>query len=172
MMNTMKRVTLIALLTLVASAGTLAPAQAQVFNQRNDRYNNRVDDLRDRVQDYLNRVDREADLFARALDRDLDDSRLNNGNREDNLNQLARDIRQYARNARNNFDRRQPVRSDVQRLLDATDRMDNFMRRTRVNFSRTTLDNWSALRNDMQKLRDYADRANRYNNGRGYDWWR
>jgi hypothetical protein len=171
MMNMMKRVTLIALLTLVAGAGTLSPAQAQFSGQRNNRQD-RVDDLRDRIQDYLNRVDRESDLFARSLDRDLDDSRLNNGNREDNLNQLAKDIRQYARNAKNNFDRRQSARSDVQRLLDATDRMDTFMRRTRINFSRTTLDNWNALRNDMQKLRDYSDRANRYNNGRGSDWWR
>lgn len=171
MMNTMKRVTVIALLTLVASAGALAPAQAQFLSQRNNNRYDRVDDLRDRVQDYLNRVDRESDLFARSLDRDLDDSRLNNGNREDNLNQLAKDIRQYARNAKNNFDRRQSARSDVQQLLDATDRMDTFMRRTRLNLSRTTLDNWSALRNDMQKLRDYADRANRNNNSRGYSWW-
>jgi DNA repair exonuclease SbcCD ATPase subunit len=171
MMNTMKRVTLIALLTLVASASTLSPAQAQFNRPNNNRYE-RADDLRDRIQDYLNRVDRQADLFARGMDRDMDSSRLDGKNREDTINQLAKEIRQYARNARNNFDRGQSARSDVQRLLEATDRMDTFMRRTRINLSRTTVDNWTALRNDMQKLRDFADRANRSNNGRNNTWWR
>ncbi|HEY9605909.1 MAG TPA: hypothetical protein V6C85_30160 [Allocoleopsis sp.] len=172
MMNTMKKVTLVALLVAVASAGSMAQANAQIWN--NNRNNNRVDNIRNEFQDYLNRISQEADSFASGIDRDLDRSRLNNKNAEDQINQLAKDIKRYARNAKNNFDRQRPVRDDVQQLLDASDRMDAFLRRTRISLSRDTERSWSDLRNDTNRLRTAADRANQYNNGRGYNngWWR
>lgn len=171
MMNMMKKVTLVALLVAVASAGSMAQANAQLI--RDNRNNNRVDNIRNEFQDNLNRISQEADSFASGIDRDLDRSRLNNKNTEDNLNQLAKDIKRYAKNAKNNFDRQRPVRDDVQQLLDASDRMDAFLRRTRISLSRDTQRSWSDLRNDTNRLRTTADRANQYNNGRGNNgWWR
>jgi len=172
MMNTMRRVTLVALLVAVASASSIPQAEAQIFGPNRGR-NDRVENIREEFQDYLDRIDREADQFSRALDYDLDRSRLNDKNREDEVNRLAQDIRRYARTAKNKFDRRQKIGDDVRQLIDATNRMDGFLRRTRISFSRDTQRYWTDLSRDIDRLRSVADRANRYNNnGRSYEWWR
>lgn len=171
MMNTMRRVTLVALLVAVASASSIAQANAQFNNRdRNDR-NDRIDNVRDQVQDYLDEVYRDADRFTANLDRDLDQSRLNNRKTEDEINRLAQDIRRYARNAKNKFDRQQQARDDVRQLVDSIDRMDSFLRRTRISLSRETQRSWSDLRSDTDRLRNVADRIDRNSNSRN-GWWR
>lgn len=171
MMNTMRRVTLVALLVAVASASSIAQANAQFNNRDRDDRNDRIDNVRDQVQDYLDEVYRDADRFTANLDRDLDQSRLNNRKAEDEINRLAQDIRRYARNAKTKFDRQQKARDDVRQLVDSIDRMDSLLRRTRISLSRETQRSWSDLRSDTDRLRNVTDRIDRNSNS-GYRWWR
>lgn len=156
-MNMMKRVSVIALLVTLTSGSLMTQAQAQIF--RNDR--DRTDDVRDDFEDTLNDIKNDADRFVRSLDRSLDRSRLDGGRREDNLNAIAKELRDQAKRVRDRFRSRNLQRGDVQRLLDLGRRMDNAMRSTRRNLSGDVRRDWATLRNNLSRL-ERNNRTDRY----------
>ena len=157
MMNMMKRVGVIALLVTLTGGSLITEAQAQIF--RNDR--DRRDDVRDDFEDTLNDIKDDADQFVRSLDRALDRGPLDGSRREDNLNAIAKDLRDQAKRTRDRFRDRNLQRGDVQRLLDLGRRMDNAMRNTRRNLSGDVRRDWQALRNDLSRL-ERNNRTDRY----------
>lgn len=148
MMNMMKRVGVIALLVTLTGGSLITEAQAQIF--RNDR--DRRDDVRDDFEDTLRDIKDDADRFVRSLDRSLDRSRLDGGRREDNLNAIAKELRDQAKRVRDRVKDRNLQRGDVQRLLDLGRRMDNAMRNTRRNLSGDARSDWARLRNSLSRL--------------------
>lgn len=150
MMNMMKRVSVIALLVTLTSGSLVTQAQAQWGGQRNDR--ERRDDVRNDFEDTLNDIRDDADQFVRSLDRSLDRSRLDGGRREDQLNAIAKELRDQAKRVRDRYRSRNLQRGDVQRLLDLGRRMDSAMRSTRRNLSGDVRRDWAALRNALSRL--------------------
>jgi hypothetical protein len=159
MMNMMKRVSVIALLVTLTSGSLVTQAQAQWGGQRNDR--DRRDDVRDDFEDTLNDIKDDADQFVRSLDRTLDRSPIDGSRREDNLNAIAKELRDQAKRVRDRFRSRNLQRGDVQRLLDLGRRMDTAMRSTRRNLSGDVRRDWSALRNALSRL-ERNNRTDRY----------
>ena len=158
-MNMIKRVSLMALLVVVASGSTVSQAQAQ-FYPRNDRYQR--DDVRNELGNLLNDIKNQSDRFARELDRALDRSRLNNREREDRLNDLAKDLKDQAKRVRDRFNNRNLQRGDIQQLVDLGNRMDVAMRSTRQISNGDIRYEWAQLRNNLSQLSRNGYTYNRY----------
>lgn len=160
MMNMMKRVSVIALLVTVTSGSLITQAQAQIWGPRNDR--DRRDDVRDDFGNLLDNIKDESNDFVRSLDRSLDRGRLDGSRREDNLNAIAKELRDQAKRVRDRFRSRNLQRSDVQRLVDLGRRMETAMRSTRGNLNGDARSDWARLRNDLNKLDRNGSGYNRY----------
>ena len=172
-MKMIKRVILTTL--LLAFAGNCMSAQAQLRPRPNDRL--QPGQFRQNFDELLSRIQRESSTFSRSLDAALDQSRLDNTNREDNINQLARDIRDNATLIRDRFRSRQVIRDDVQTLLTKARRMDTLMQRFPRRSDRDGQSrlrdaqrDWTELRTDLIELEnmfnknDRLDRFNRFDN--------
>ncbi|HAJ61287.1 MAG TPA: hypothetical protein DCP31_20180 [Cyanobacteria bacterium UBA8543] len=148
-MNMMKRVSVIALLVTLTSGSLITQAQAQFF-PRDDR--DRRDDVRDDLEDTLRDIKDDADRFVRSLDRSLDRSRIDGSRREDDLNGIAKELRDQAKRARDRVKSRNLQRGDIQRLLDLGRRMQTAMRNTRRNLSNDARSDWRELSNSLSRL--------------------
>ncbi|MBD0302123.1 MAG: hypothetical protein ICV85_08045 [Tolypothrix sp. T3-bin4] len=159
-----KRVILTTL--LLAFAGNCMSAQAQLRPRPNDRL--QPGQLRQNFDELLSRIQRESSTFSRSLDAALDQSRLDNTNREDNINQLARDIRDNATLIRDRFRSRQVIRDDVQTLLTKARRMDTLMQRFPRSSDRDgqrrlrdAQRDWTELRTDLIELENMFNKNDR-----------
>lgn len=124
---------------ILALAGVSQTAQAQ-RPYRNDRA----------VRQILNRIDNGTTQFRSSLDAALDRSRLDGTRREDNINQFVLDFNDAVARLRTSFNNRTETSADVQNVLDIATRIDNFMRRNRLNA--TVQNDWIALRSDLNQL--------------------
>jgi hypothetical protein len=124
---------------ILAVAGVSMTAQAQ-RPYRNDRA----------VRQILNRIDNRTTQFRSSLDAALDRSRLDGTRREDNINQFVQDFDQSIARLRERFNNRSETTADVQEVLNAATRIDNFMRRNRLNAD--VQNNWIAVRSDVGQL--------------------
>lgn len=138
--------------------------------RRNDDYY-RYD--RERLRSSARRVDDLSRQFERDLDRALDRSRINGTNREDRINDIARDFRNAAANFKDRLgDARNPNRSssEARSLLQLGSRIDGLMYRFRLD-SRTASD-WSQIRQELRFISDaYGFRGN-FGYGRNDDYGR
>ena len=181
----------------VALATSLAPAsagaqtiwdrirdRAEQDRQRDDdwRRNRRGDDDRygrhGRMSDYERRQlrdlarridDRSGDL-QRDVDRLLDNSRYNGSNREDRINNEARDLRNAAsrfRNVAGDSDRLDRSRDEARNLLNEASRFSRMLGRLRLD-GRTAND-WNQIRSDLRTVANIYNL--RFNDDRGYDIW-
>ena len=174
----------------VALATFLAPASASAqsiwdrIRDRAEQERNRDDDWRrddrnrrgGRISDYERRQlrdlgrridDRSRDL-QRDVDRLLDNSRYNGSNREDRINDEARDLRQAAQRFRNvagDSDDLYRSRDEASRLLQQASQMSRMLGRARLD-SRTASD-WNQLRSDLRTVANIYNL--RFNDDRGYD---
>ncbi|HTK37057.1 MAG TPA: hypothetical protein VL325_01075, partial [Pyrinomonadaceae bacterium] len=85
----------------------------------------------------------------------LDRSRLNNSNREDWLNQRARDLERATNELSRNFDRRaawNDSRDEVRRCLNIASDIDRNVRNYR--FRPVTERNWRNVRSELNTLAD------------------
>ncbi len=142
---------------------------------RNNRRGGRMSDYeRRQLRELARRIeDRSRDL-QRDVDHLLDNSRINGSNREDRINNEARDLREAAQRFRNvagDSDYLQGSRDEAGRLLQEASRFSRMLSRVRLD-SRTASD-WNQIRSD---LRGVANIYNlRFNDDRGYngdDDWR
>lgn len=118
------------------------------------------------VETLLRRVETKSDTFRTSLDRALDRSRLDNTNREDNINEFVRDFENATDELRRKFDGRTSVDADVSSVLVRAARIDDFMRRSLRN-NRPAQNNWTSLRTDLNLLANYYSLAFNLDNRRG-----
>jgi len=104
----------------------------------------------------IRRVEERSDRFVRLFDESLDRSRLNNSEREDRLNERARDLEAAIDALRSDFDRTDRYRdtqSQVSRVLDAAQGINNVVRRRRLDAN--TERQWSLVRTELNTLANY-----------------
>lgn len=145
--------------------------------RRNDRgrRDGRVNDYeRRQLRDLARRIDDRSRDLQRDIDRLLDNSRYNGSNREDRVNDEARDLREAAQRFRNvagDNDDLYRSRDEASRLLQQASQVSRVLGRTRMD-SRTSSD-WNQLRNDLHTVANIY--GLRFNEGGGYnnnDDWR
>ncbi|MFL6334644.1 MAG: hypothetical protein ACJ754_15130 [Pyrinomonadaceae bacterium] len=178
----------VALATFIAPASASAQSvwdrirdRAEQERQRDDDYRrNRRDDDRygrdGRMSDYERRqlrdLSRRIDDRSRDIQRDvdhlLDNSRINGSNREDRINDEARDLRNAAgrfRNVAGDNNDLYRSRDEASRLLQQASQLSRALGRTRLD-SRTASD-WNQLRSDLRAVANIYHL--RFNDDRGYD---
>lgn len=139
-----------------------AIASAQYRGNRNDDYygNNRNNrNLQATVKNLKNR----SNQFERRLDRELDRSRYDGRNREDNLNRLAEDFANAAERLDDEYDNRGDYnrsRDEAQRVLQLGNQLDRAISRARINGN--VQNDWNRIRQDLNVLAN----AYNYNNNR------
>ncbi|MGI8787692.1 MAG: hypothetical protein ACR2HG_08035 [Pyrinomonadaceae bacterium] len=141
-----------------------AVASAQYRNDRNNRnLQSTIKDLKNRSKD-----------FERRLDRELDRSRYDGRNREDRLNQLAKDFKDAAKNLDDSYDNRRDYNrssDEAQRVLQLGNQLDRALQRARLNGN--LQNDWSGIRQDLNMLANaYSYNNNNRNNRRNNGDWR
>ncbi len=149
-------------------------------NRRDDddrygRYGRMSDYERRQLRDLARRIDDRSRDLQRDVDRLLDNSRINGTNREDRINNEARDLREAAQRFRNvagDNDRLDPSRDEARTLLNEASRFSRMLGRLRLD-GRTAND-WSQIRSDLRTVANIYNL--RFNDDRGYggrdDWGR
>lgn len=137
MIRRMKYMLMMAL--VLALAGVSQTAQAQ-RPYRNDRA----------VRQILSRIDNRSTQFRSSLDAALDRSRIDGTRREDNINQFVQDFNDSIARLRDRVNNRSETQADVQDVLNRATRIDNFMRRNRLDAN--AQNDWVALRSDVNQL--------------------
>ena len=102
------------------------------------------------VERMLHRIEQQSGKFRDSLDSALDRSRLNNTDREDDINAFVKQFDQEVKRLHDRFDDHKSVAADVQAVLDRSARIDNFMRRRGL--KRKAQNEWSALRANLDQL--------------------
>lgn len=151
-MDRIKQSISVALVIALASIGMLAQAQGQ----RSYRMNNRA------MQQLLQRIETDADRFRTDLASALDQTRLDNTQREENINQLVADFAQQSSQLRSRFNQRSLTASDVQEVLDRAARIDSFMQRSR--FIGEAKEDWAMLKGGLDQLASSYNIAWNWNN--------
>ncbi len=124
------------------------------------------------TKDLLNRLDKNTRDFQKSLDGILDDSRLNDSDREDKINSHIKDFRDSIKRLRDRYSRNNTfAREDIQEVLDRAAKIDNLLSRGgNRNNNRNTNNNNSNngnLRQDWQEVRADLDILARSSYGRG-----
>lgn len=106
--------------------------------------------------------------FQRALDRDLDRSRVNGTYQEDEINDLVKDFRDAVNDLDNN-DRQNS--NEVNRVVSVGRQVDRVMNRLRLGYNTENL--WQVIRRDLDMLGNngYDNRNRRNRNGNGNGQW-
>ena len=108
----------------------------------------RVDDKE--VERIIERIEKQSDQFRSSLDSALDKSRLDGTNREDNINEFVNAFYEETKRFHDKFDSRKSTSTDVQPVLDRAARVNQFMRRHRLN--QQAQNDWSTLRSNLDEL--------------------
>lgn len=138
-----------------------------------DRYgrNGRMSDYeRRQLRDLARRIDDRSRDLQRDIDRILDHSRINGTNREDRINDEARDFRNAAsrfRNVAGDNDELYRSRDEASRLLQQASQLSRALGRNRLD-SRT-VNGWNQLRSDLRTVANIYNL--RFNDDRGYNIW-
>jgi uncharacterized membrane protein len=140
-----------------------------------DRYGRgRLSDYdRRQLRDLARRIDDRSRDLQRDIDRALDHSRANGTNREDRINDQARDFRDAAarfRNVAGDSDDLYRSRDEARNLLDRASQMNRVLGRVRSD-SRTQGD-WNQLRSDLRRVADIYNLRFNDNGGFGGGWGR
>jgi hypothetical protein len=161
------------LFPVLASAQTSQGPWWRRDRDRDDRWGRGNDYNRRVLRAAARRLEDRSQSFQRHLDDRLDDSRYDDTRREDNLNQLARDLRVAA----DRFEDRVDDRGDLNRgagearqLLSIAARINRQL--TRVRLDARTSSDWAQIRNDLRTIADiYGLRLNDFDPvGRGRRW--
>ena len=138
-----------------------------------DRYgrNGRTSDWERRhLRDLARRIDDRSRDLQRDVDQLLDNSRYNGSNREDRINNEARDLRQAAsrfRGVAGDNDRLDRSRDEARELLQSASQFSRMLNRLRLD-GRTSND-WNQIRSDLRTVANIYNL--RFNDDRGYNVW-
>ena len=136
-----------------------------------DRYgrDDRVSDYeRRQLRDLARRIDDRSRDLQRDVDHLLDNSRINGSNREDRINNEARDLRNAAsrfRGVAGDNDRLDRSRDEARNLLNEASRFSRMLNRIRLD-GRTSND-WNQIRSDLRTVANIYNL--RFNDDRGYN---
>ena len=139
-----------ALAVLCALLILSAPAEAQRRRAPRQRGYTKM-----QVNQIIKRVEERSDRFVRLFDRSLDRSRLDGTNREDRLNESARNLETALDELRREFDRKEnyvETRPEVRRCLDIATNINVAMRGRRLGAE--TERQWALLRSELNTLAD------------------
>jgi biopolymer transport protein ExbB/TolQ len=143
--NIVRIVFVVAAMSLVV--GLVANAYAQPRAARGRIY------TKAEVEQIIKRVEDRSDKFKKEFDKALDRSRLNNTNREDRLNQYARDLEKNTDELRREFDRRDAWienKNEVKDCLSSATKINVAMRNRRLGPKAEST--WAALRFELNTL--------------------
>jgi hypothetical protein len=107
------------------------------------------------VNQVIKRVETRSDTFVKLFDRALDRGGLNGTEREDRLNQYARDLEKALDELRSEFDRKESyieTRPETRRCLDIASDINVAMRNRRMGGE--TERQWALLRAELNTLAD------------------
>lgn len=107
------------------------------------------------VNSIIKRVEDRSDHFVKLFDRSLDRSRLDGTNREDRLNEYARNLEKALDDLRGEFDRKEnyvETRPEVRRCLDIASNINVAVRNRRLGGE--TERQWALLRSELNTLAD------------------
>ena len=102
------------------------------------------------VERILHRIEDQSGKFRSSLDSALDRSRLNDTDREDDINAFIKEFDQEVKRLHDRFDDHKSVAGDVQSVLDRAARIDSFMHRRGL--GEKAQNEWSALRVNLDEL--------------------
>jgi hypothetical protein len=105
------------------------------------------------VNNIIKRVEERSDRFVKLFDRSLDRSRLDGSNREDRLNEYARNLEKALDDLRGEFDRKEnyvETRPEVRRCLDIATNINVATRNRRLGGE--TERQWALLRAELNTL--------------------
>jgi hypothetical protein len=145
----MKNYRLSAVMLLAALCGTLflfTDAQAQ-RRARGRSYN------KNQVNNIIQRVENRSDEFVGALDRALDNSKLDGTDREDDLNRQAKRLETTIDDLRREFDRKESyyeTKPEAAKILAIANDINNTMQRRKLGGNAERI--WAALRYDLNTL--------------------
>ena len=139
-MSLRKQLFLSVVLTVLAGA---VAVPAQFVRGVNDR----------QVRTVLERLETKTDTFRAALDRRMDNTRLNNTATEDSIAAYVAEFENATDDLRNNFNSRRSTMNDAETVLNNGWYIDDFMRRNRLgaNVERQ----WTSIRTDLDTLARY-----------------
>jgi hypothetical protein len=147
---------------LVLTLPGLASAQGNNRDRnRNDRNNGYYNTSQ--LKSTIKRLKSDSKDFAKFVDRDLDKSRYDGSNREDNLNQLAKNFRDAASRLESSFGNGRNLNDssrEAQNILSIANRIDRQMGRARLS---SNVENY--WRNIDSQLSEIARAYNRGNRG-------
>ncbi len=124
---------------------------------RNDDYNRNGRNNRD-IESTVRNLKSNSRQFEKRLDRELDNSRYNGRNREDRINQLAKDFADAAKRLDERYDDRRDYNNsydEAQRVLQLGNQLDQAVNRARLNGN--VQNDWYRIQQDLDVL------ANAYN---------
>lgn len=102
------------------------------------------------VERIIQNIEGQSDRFRASLDAALDRSRLNNTQREDDINAFVKDFYEETKRLHDHFDSHKSTSADVQSVLDRAARIEQFLRRYPL--SRPAQSDWSALKVNLDLL--------------------
>jgi hypothetical protein len=134
--------------------------QAQTTRRRPAYRNNQV-----QTQQLLRRLETNAERFRLSLSQAMDQSRIDNTRREDNINTVLDDFNHVVDHVRERYDQQQLAAADVEALLARASRLDRFMTNQGTRLGARAQNDWSLLRTDLDQLAGMYNVAwNRTNN--------
>jgi hypothetical protein len=136
----------VAVATLAALV--LSPVAADAQGRARGRVYTKID-----VQRIISRVDAQSGSFRKAVDRQLDRSRLNGSRREDRINAQVKQYDRSVDDLRSEFSRRDrwmETRGNVERVLREASDVNRIMRET--GFSANIEGDWLNLRRELNAL--------------------
>ena len=139
------------LLTIATLCFVLFAADATQAQRRRGNYNRGY--TKAQVEQIIRRVEERSDRFVGVFDRSLDRSRLDGSQREDRLNERARELEERLDSLRSEFDRSdryQDTRSQVSAALRTANGINTVVLRRR--FDNNTERAWSVLRAELNAL--------------------
>lgn len=112
------------------------------------------------TKDFLSNLDKNTRDFQKSVDRALDDSRLNDSKREDNVNNSIKEFKDSVKRMRDRYSREKTFSSsEVQDVLNRAAKIDTFISRGRLK--------GDAIKQDWEDVRAELDILARSSYGRG-----
>lgn len=98
----------------------------------------------------LQRLETRTDAFSTAIERQLDNGRIRNGQREENVRDYVEAFENATDELRSNFNGRRVQNEDVSKVLNYGWYLNDFMNRNRMNAA--TVQQWNLVRTDLNTL--------------------
>lgn len=150
--------------------GLPAVASAQYRSNRNNDDYNRNNGNNRNLQGAIRNLKNRSNQFERRLDRELDRSRYDGRNREDNLNQLAQNFANAAESLDRVYDNRDDYsrsQDEARRVIQLGNQLDRALSRARINAN--IQNNWNGIRQDLNTLASAYNYNNNNRNRRNND---